>query len=368
MTIASRSVFWFAAFLAFALLIWLFKSVLLPFVLGAAIAYLLNPAVSKIAGKKGVNRRTAVLLILGLFTVTVSILLALIVPVLLREASGFIEAAPSYFDKIWAYIEPRLDGLRDRLGFSGNGQIADQLQVAVKDNLGKTIGVGKSVIGTLATGLALGGQAVAGFVATLLLTPIVAFFMMKDWPAITAWIYELVPPHRRDTVKDLLDDIDVKIAGFIRGQVMVCFILGGMYAIALTLAGLNYGFVIGLSAGLLSIIPYVGSTIGLVTSVVVAGLQSDGDMVYVGIIAAIFFAGQFVEGNFITPKLIGESVGLHPLWIIFALLAGGSLLGLLGMFLAVPVAAVVSVLVTFAIQQYRLSPYYLTSSDQDLAS
>jgi predicted PurR-regulated permease PerM len=367
MTIASRSVFWSAALLVFVLLIWVFKSVLLPFVLGATIAYLLNPAVSGMTAKK-LNRRTAVLIILGLFTVTVSVILALIVPVLLREASGFIEAAPSYIDKVWAYVQPRLEGLRERLGFAGNGQITDQLQVAVKDNLGKTIGVGRSVIGTLATGLALGGQALAGFVATLLLTPIVAFFMMKDWPTITAWVYELVPPHRRGTVRDLLGKIDVKIAGFIRGQVMVCFILGGMYAIALTLAGLNYGFVIGLSAGLLSIIPYVGSTIGLLTSVVVAALQSDGDMVYVGIIAAIFFAGQFIEGNFITPKLIGESVGLHPLWIIFALLAGGSLLGLLGMFLAVPVAAIISVLVAFAIQQYRTSPYYLTSSDQDLAS
>ncbi len=360
MTIVSRSIFWTAALILFIGLLILFKDVLLPFVLGATIAYLLNPLVEKIT-KKTLKRRTAVLLILGAFTIVVAILLALTVPLLIREASDFIEAAPGYADRLWAIVEPRLDLLRIKMGVGENTEIKEQLQTAVQDNLGKTLGAGKSVMGSVLAGVAVTSQAVMGFIGALFLMPIVAFFMMKDWPSITAWVYGLVPRHLEATVRELLAKIDVKIAGFIRGQVMVCFILGGMYAIALSIAGLNYGFVIGLATGLLSIIPYVGSAIGLITSVTVAGLQSDWDLVYVGIIAGIFFVGQFIEGNFITPKLIGESVGLHPLWIIFALLAGGSLLGLLGMVLAVPVAAIISVLVAFAIEQYRHSRYYLTT-------
>ena len=360
MTIASRSIFWTVALIFFVLTLWLFKDVLLPFVLGATIAYLLNPLVEKIT-RKALKRRTAVLLILGSFTLVVAVLMAVTVPVLIREASGFIEAAPGYVDKLWAVIEPRFDLFKTQMGLGANTEIKDQLQTAVQDNLGNTLGASKNVIGTVLAGVAGTSQAVMGFIGALFLMPIVAFFMMKDWPAITAWVYGLVPRHLEATVRDLLNKIDVKIAGFIRGQVMVCFILGGMYAIALTIAGLNYGFVIGLATGLLSIIPYAGSAIGLITSVTVAGLQSDWDLMYVGIIAAIFFVGQFIEGNFITPKLIGESVGLHPLWIIFALLAGGSLLGLLGMVLAIPVAAIISVLVAFAIEQYRHSRYYLTT-------
>jgi predicted PurR-regulated permease PerM len=155
-----------------------------------------------------------------------------------------------------------------------------------------------------------------------------------------------------------MNQIDVKIAGFIRGQLTVCFVLGLFYALGLSIAGLNYGFLIGLGTGFLCIIPFAGAAIGLVAALSVAALQSGGDLAYIGIVAGIFAVGQFLEGNFVSPKLIGDSVGLHPLWIIFALLAGGSLLGLLGMFLAIPVAAIISVLIAFAITQYRDSPYY----------
>ena len=153
------------------------------------------------------------------------------------------------------------------------------------------------------------------------------------------------------------DRIDRKLSGFIRGQLSVAFLLGLIYAIALTVAGLNYGFLIGISAGVLSIIPMVGSFLGLLASIAVAWFQS-GDISYVGIIAAIFMVGQVIEGNILSPKLLGDSVGLHPLWILFALMAGGSLFGILGMLLAVPVAAVVGVLTNFTIQEYKKSDVY----------
>lgn len=360
MSIASHSIFWILTLVVFAAILMLFKSVLFPFILGATIAYLLNPLVSWVC-KKGMNRQATVVLILVSFLSVMGIVMAIVIPILFREASGFVSAAPDYAERVWTAAQPWIDTLREKMGY----KITDQLQVAVKDNIGKTLSVGKNVLGGLASSIAVGGQAIAGFVATLFLTPIVAFFMMTEWPRITDWVYGLIPRHMETTVRDLLAKIDTKIAGFIRGQVMVCFILGMMYAIALSVAGLNYGFFIGLGTGLLAIIPYAGGAIGLLTSLVVAGLQTGGDLTYIGIIAAIFFVGQFIEGNFISPKLIGDSVGLHPLWIIFALMAGGSLLGLVGMFLAVPVAAIISVLLAFAITQYKASPYYLSSPAAD---
>lgn len=359
MTIASHAGFWTIAFVVFVALVILFKGVLFPFVLGALLAYLLNPTVNWLT-QKNMKRQTAVLLILGTFILIFSALLAIIVPILVREAAGFIDAAPGYADRVWNMVQPLLGTLRQKLGYNFTEQITDQLQTAVQDNIGKTLGVGKNVATGLISSIAIGGQAIIGFVAILLLTPIVAFFMMNDWPRITAWVSSLIPRHSEQTVHGLLAQIDVKIAGFIRGQLTVCFILGMMYGIALTFAGLNYGFFIGLATGILCIIPYAGTALGFGIGLVVAFLQTDGDMTYIGIIAAIFAVGQFIEGNFITPKLIGDKVGLHPLWILFALLAGGSLSGVVGMLLAVPVAAIISVLLSFAISKYKNSPYYQT--------
>lgn len=350
MKLSPLQVFWGLAVLMFILLIWLFKGVLLPFVLGGTIAYLLNPLVNKMC-RKGLKRQTAVLCILGGFFVIMAGLLAIIAPILVREAAGFIESAPTYAQKVWHLVEPRIMWVQERLGYSIT---SEQIQTVLEENVDKAMQLGKGVLG----GITMGGIAIVDFLTTLLITPIAAYFLMKEWPIIVAWVQGIIPRDYIMTVSILGRRIDVKISGFVRGQITICLALGFAYAVALSLAGLNYGFVIGLSTGILSIIPFVGSTLGLVTSVVVAFLQTGGDLTFVGIIACIFFAGQFIEGNFITPKVMGDSVGLHPLWIIFALMAGGSLMGLLGMFLAVPAAASIGVLVNFAVSEYKKSPYY----------
>lgn len=342
--------FWGIAFVLLLTLIWLFKAILLPFVLGGAIAYLLNPIVRKISAL-GVQRQTAVILILGGFFLFVGGVLAIVLPILLREATGFIQSAPDYIQKIWEVAEPRILWIQEQLGYAIT---TDQLKEVVQDNMGKALQIGKGVLG----GITTGGIAIVDFITTLLITPVAAYFLMKEWPQVVAWVKDIIPRHHIGVVSLLAKQIDLKISGFVRGQITVCVALGFAYAVALTIAGLNYGFVIGLSTGILSIIPFVGSTLGLVTSLVVAFLQSGGDLTFIGIIAAIFFAGQFIEGNFVTPKLMGDSVGLHPLWIIFALMAGGSLMGLVGMFLAVPLAASVGVLVNFAVSRYKQSVYY----------
>lgn len=349
MKLSAQYFFWLVAPLILVVLISMFREVLLPFVLGGSIAYLLNPSVEHMT-RRGMGRPSAAILILGLFFLIVGGILMLLTPVLFHEAAGFIKSVPLYIQKLKAFMEVRIAWLEQRMG----DDITSQIQTVLQDNAGKALQVGKGVIG----GITSGGSAVMDFLTTLFITPIAAYFFIKEWPHVTDWVEDLIPRQHISTVKDLLAQIDRKIAGFVRGQISVCSALGAFYAVALSIAGLEYGFVIGVATGVLSVIPFVGSTAGLLTSVTVAYFGSDGNLFFTGIIAAIFFFGQFVEGNFLTPKLMGDSVGLHPLWIIFALMAGGSLMGILGMFLAVPVAASIGVLAAFAISEYKKSQYF----------
>jgi predicted PurR-regulated permease PerM len=340
--------FWAGAIALFLGFVWLFNDVLLPFVLGMVIAYLLNPLVKRFS-TKGIKRTTTSAIIVILFFALLITIIAIISPILARESAALIEALPVYLERFFEEVRPYTVWLQENI----DPQYMADAKVFLKDNITKVL----TVSGGIAGGLAAGGQAVIGVITTLVLTPLVAFFMMKEWPAITKWAEDLIPRQHETMIKDLLDQIDAKLAGFIRGQLTVAFFLGLFYALALTFVDLNYGFLIGVMAGVLSIIPLVGSTIGLVASIGVAWFQS-GELSYVGIVAAIFIGGQIVEGNFLSPKVLGDSVGLHPLWVLFALLAGASLFGFLGMLLAVPVAAVIGVLAGFALKQYKATPLY----------
>lgn len=354
---AAKVSFW-AGFLAlFIGFIWVFNSILTPFILGIIIAYLLNPVVVKFS-RKQIPRWASALVILTLFIGILGLLFVLVAPMVFRQGQMLVEQLPNYAQNVMDYLSPYMTWVQDRVGEDYLQQINDYL----KDSAGKVVGVTGGIVG----GLAQGGKALVGMATTLVLTPLVAFFMMKEWPAIVRWVESLYPRQHAVLIRSLLKKIDIKVAGFIRGQISVAFILGVIYAVALTIAGLNYGFLIGLGAGLFSIIPLVGSTLGLVVGVVVAWFQT-GDLFYTGIIAAIFMGGQFIEGNFLAPKIVGDSVGLHPLWIMFALLAGGSLFGIVGMLLAVPMAAVVGVLGGFLIDQYKASPLYQKDPDEPSA-
>jgi predicted PurR-regulated permease PerM len=346
-------VFWSAAFLVFLALVYVLKSMLLPFVLGIAIAYLLNPAVNGLSRIR-LSRGPAALCILGVFLIFVSVFIAAVFPIIYKQLIELSQDIPGYADRLTAWAEPKIADLLAMAKLEG--------QADIKGLAGQLAAPTMNVANFLATnalqGLAAGGQALAHFLSVALIMPIVAYFMMKEWPNMTRWVIDLLPRGQKMTIMDLFKQIDQKLAGFVRGQLTVSLILAVGYALILSLVGLKYGFLIGLIAGFLSIIPMVGSTIGLLVGVIVAWLQTGGDWNFVVLIAGIFIAGQLLEGNLIAPKLIGDSVGLHPLWIFFALLAGASLFGILGMLLAVPVAAVISVLAGFAIRQYKSSAYY----------
>lgn len=349
MKLRDQAIFWLVVVAAIFVFVWVFNDVLLPFIVGIIIAYLLNPLMMRL-GKSNIPRKPAAFLILILFGVSITVLALILIPPLYRETMDLAETAPKYIDSLWNRIQSYVE----IVGRNVNEENLDEnIRDAIKENISGALGASTTLLG----GLLNGGIALVGFLTFLVVTPLVAFFMLIEWQVITQWVYGLLPRHNYEATKELCDKIDYKIAGFIRGQLLVALTLGIIYAIALSIAGLRYGFLIGIVAGLLSIIPLFGSIVGLLAGVIVAWLQT-GELSYVAIIAVIFMVGQFLEGNFISPKLIGNSVGLHPLWILFALLAGGTLFGIVGMLLAVPVTAAIGVITSAAIAQYKTSHYY----------
>ena len=342
------SVFWVCVIAAFAGFLWLFQDILTPFILGLAIAYLLNPLVIRVQ-RLGWPRWAAVLFLLVSFLIVASLAIGLLVPVLAREAGQLLSEMPAWIDAGQA----RIATLAQRFGFDITMPNTNDIVAGVQDQAGQIFKAGKGLL----IGVVAGGAAVASFISFVLLMPIVAFYMMLDWPRLVAKLDTLIPRSRAATIHGLMYDIDRTLAGFVRGQLSVCVILGLFYGIGLTLIGLKFGFVIGMCAGLLSIMPYVGSGSGFVVSLLVAWFTT-GEWVEVVEVIAVFGVGQFIEGNFLTPRLVGNNIGLHPLWVIFALMAGGSLLGFVGLLVAVPVAAVIGVMVRFLIGEYQKSAYY----------
>jgi predicted PurR-regulated permease PerM len=203
-----------------------------------------------------------------------------------------------------------------------------------------------------------GGRALFSLFSLVVVTPVVAFYLIYDWHRMLRTADSWIPVNQRETVRQLAREIDAAIAGFVRGQTAVCLILGSFYAVALTLSGLNFGLLIGLISGVITFIPYVGSMTGLILALGVAVAQFWPDYSSILMVLGIFLVGQFLEGNLLAPKLVGESVGLHPVWLIFALLAFGYLFGFVGLLVAVPLAATIGVLARFALQRYRESSLY----------
>lgn len=347
-----QTLFWMMVTALVFAFVWVFQSVLLPFILGFAIAYLLNPVVNKL-GRAGVSRFVVTILILCLFFVSIIAFLALVTPIIMRQAMDLLDNLPGYSDRFIAFVSPYAAHVSEIMG---QGEEVD-VRALLQEHMGTATNMGKAVINALITGIGAGGQAITSTLSLLIITPLVAFFCIKDWPAITAWVEDLFPRPYKKTIMNLLAEIDKKLSGFVRGQFLLAFFLGLFYAIALTIAELQYSIVVGFVVGIMSIIPMVGSIVGLLIGIILAWLQT-GDFGFVALIGGIFLLGQFLEGNVVAPKLIGQSVGMHPIWIFFALLAGGSLFGILGMLLAVPVAAIAGVLLTFGIFHYKKSSLY----------
>ena len=349
MRIERQIVFWVAALLVLGGLLWLLHHILLPFVAGAALAYLLDPLASRLT-RHGVSRLVAALAILGGFVLVLAGLFVLIAPVLAAQFSAFIEHVPTYLHRLQSLVtESSQAWLKAIIGstYVGGGESFSVL-------VNKSIGYLTDMLPSLLTK----GEALLSVFSLLVITPVVTFYLLCDWTRVVATFDNLIPLRQRDTVRGLMREINKALSGYLHGQLTVCVILGAYYAIGLTLAGLSFGALIGASCGFLTFIPYVGSLTALVVSFGVAMAQFFPDWTRILIVVGVVLFGQFLEGNVLSPKLVGESVGLHPVWLIFALLAFGYLFGFVGLLLAVPLAATAGVLTRFALSRYRASPLY----------
>ncbi|ANY80797.1 AI-2E family transporter [Microvirga ossetica] len=350
MTVQRQIGFWIAALAVAVLLLFVLRGILLPFVAGFALAYLLDPLADRLQ-KVGIGRLGSSLLILVLFVLVLIISLMILVPFAAQQVAAFVERLPGYVTRLQELGTEQLGPLIRKLG------LEDALPAA-PPSIGNLISQGIAWITAFLQGLWSGGQALIGIFSLLVVTPVVAFYMLVDWDRMVRTVDSWMPMRHRDTIRAIARDIDRAIAGFVRGQALVCLILGTFYAVSLALVGLNFGALIGMTAGILSFIPYVGSLTGLILSVGVAIVQFWPDWTMIAATLGIFIFGQFVEGNILSPKLVGDSVGLHPVWLMFALLAFGVLFGFVGLLLAVPLAAAIGVIARFALRQYLASPLY----------
>jgi predicted PurR-regulated permease PerM len=344
-------IFWIISIAVFLGFLWLFNSILLPFIAGMALAYFLDP-VADMLERWGVSRLVATIIITASFLVIFILSLMIVIPVLASQFSSFMEKLPELVSRLQAIIgSTESTWLRDLIGIEGK---------SLQDNLNEILKQGVGFISTILKQLWASGKSLLNIVSLLVVTPVVAFYLLYDWDKMVAKIDGWLPRNQQQTIRTIFTDIDTAVAGFVRGQGSLCLVLGLFYGISLTIAGLNFGLLIGLMAGLISFIPYVGSLTGLVVGLGVALVQFWPDYFAIGLIIGIFALGQFLEGNILQPKMVGESVGLHPVWLMFALFAFGSLFGFVGMLVAVPAAAAVGVVVRFALGRYLESELYTT--------
>jgi predicted PurR-regulated permease PerM len=350
MSLQRQLLFWLLALAVLVLALVLFRDVLLPFIAALALAYLLDPLADRLE-RWGLSRLTATIAILCLFLLVFIVGTVLLAPLLSQQLAGLVARLPGDAAKLQALIMERGAPLIERFG---GAKLAEDAQ----SSLGNLVGEATKWAGGLLASLWSGGTAIIGVFSLLVLTPVIAFYLLADWDRMVATVDSWLPLDHRDTIRGLLHEMDTAIAGFLRGQALVCLLLGTFYAIGLSLVGVNFGALIGIISGFLSFIPYVGSLTGLVLSVGVATVQFWPDWTMPLLTLGVFAAGQFIEGNILQPKLVGDSIGVHPVWLMFALLAFGSLFGFVGLLLAVPLAAVIGVLARFVLRQYLASPYY----------
>ena len=341
MTRRERTFFWLALFAFGFAALYALSAVLVPFVAGMAIAYFLDPLVDR-CERAGMPRWLGTTLVLVGFIALMIGFVLLLVPVLHAQVLRLAEIVPLALRK----LEPLLLPVLGQFDLVAGGTPLNDLTSVAGDGLRWAVGV--------FAGLVRGSVAVANILSLVLITPVVAFYLLRDWDLIVAKIESWLPHAQHDIIVAQLREVDRTLSGFVRGQVSVCLILAVFYAIALSLAGLDFGIVIGIIVGLISFVPFVGAIVGGLLSLGLAAAQFDM-WTPIAIIAAIFVAGQVLEGNVLTPKLVGDAVGLHPVWVIFALLAGGALFGFLGVLLALPAAAVSGVLTRFALSRYLAS-------------
>jgi predicted PurR-regulated permease PerM len=345
-------VFWIAMLAAVIAVVVLLRGVLLPFVAAMVLAYLLDPIATRLE-RLGMNRLIATLIITGLFVVGVVVLIVLTAPIIVSELAYFVDKIPIYVRQLQALAtDPGRPWLSKIIG-EGLGH--------AERSVGELTALATGWLGTLLRSVWSGGQELISVFSLAVVTPIVACYLIYDWNKMIATVDNWVPPARRDTVRALAREVDDTIGGFVRGQSTLCLILSVFYAAALSLIGLNHAILIGVAAGLISFVPYLGSLTGLVVSTSVAIVQFWPNWTIILLVPAIFFVGQSLADYVLAPYLVGRRVHLNPVWLMFALFAFGYLFGFVGLLIAVPLAAAIGVVLRFAFGHYYASPLYTSA-------
>ena len=336
--------YWGIAAAVFLVALWWLGDVILPFVLGGAVAYFLDPVADRLE-RAGASRALATAII-TLTAILIFVILALaVIPTLINQAVALVDTAPRLFQDLQGFLNERFPEMLDE-----GSTVRESLTA-----LGETI---QSKGGELLNTALSSAAGLINIIMLFVIVPVVAFYLLYDWDNMVSRVDDLLPRDHAPTIRYLAREIDRTLASFIRGMGTVCLVLGAYYAVALMLVGLQFGLVVGAVAGLVTFIPYVGALVGGALAIGLALFQFWGDWVSIGLVAGIFVLGQVIEGNVLTPKLVGSSVGLHPVWLIFALSVFGSLFGFVGMLVAVPVAAAIGVIARFVIGRYKGSLLY----------
>ncbi|SEW27901.1 Predicted PurR-regulated permease PerM [Aliiroseovarius sediminilitoris] len=343
--------FWSITIAVLAFALWYLGDVIMPFILGGAIAYFLDPVADRLEAA-GLSRVAATVIISFFAILCFVIAFLMVVPTLVSQAIALADAAPALLKQLEVFLTENIPSLMDES--STLRQSLASLGQAIKER-------GGELVGTIVSS----AMGVINVVVLLIVTPVVAFYLLLDWDRMVAKIDGLLPLDHRPAVRQIASDIDRTLASFIRGQGTVCLVLGTYYAVALMVIGLQFGMVVGFIAGLITFIPYVGAIVGGTLAIGLGLFQFWGDWWQLGAVAGIFVLGQFFEGNILTPKLVGSSVGLHPVWLLLALSVFGSLFGFVGMLVAVPVAASMGVVARFFIGKYQDGLLYKGLSTQE---
>ena len=326
------------------LMLWFLGDVIMPFLLGGAIAYFLDPVADRLEAM-GLSRVLSTVVITVLALIIFILIALLIVPTLVEQTISLVNSMPEIIAKLQVFLTERFPALMD--ANSNLRQTLDSLGTAIQSKGGELV---KTIVSS--------AMSLLNIVILMVIVPVVAFYMLLDWDRMVAKIDGLLPLDHAPVIRQIARDVDRTLSSFIRGQGTVCLTMGIFYAIGLMLVGLQFGLLVGAFAGLITFIPYIGALIGGALALGLGLFQFWGDWVSLGLVAGVFMLGQALEGNVITPKLVGNSVGLHPVWLMFALSVFGTLFGFVGMLVAVPVAAIIGVLIRFGIGQYQDGPLF----------
>lgn len=349
--VQQQAKYWGIAAAVFLVALWYLGNVILPFVLGGAIAYCLDPIADRLE-RIGLSRVLSVLTITFFAILIFIVAILLIIPTLIQQTTGLVNTAPQLFQNLQSALTERFPELMD-----ADSTIRQQLV-----SVGEAI---RSKGGDFINGVLSSAMTLINAVVLIVVVPVVAFYLLLDWDRIVGRVDDLLPRDHAPAIRQITADIDRTLASFIRGQGTVCLILGTFYALSLAVVGLNFGLVVGSLAGLISFIPYIGAVIGGALAVGLAIYQFWGEPIWIAVVAGVFVIGQMAEGNVLTPKLVGNSVGLHPVWLIFALSVFGTLFGFVGLLLAVPIAASLGVVTRFLVAHYKSGRLYKgVSGDQ----